>query len=141
MAVTSAAGNEFVDAGGVIDGDFGHNDNQPPEQKRVDLSKMSKKELEQLWGDVDKRLSELAKEERATAVQAVVDLMLKNMVYIEDLPKTVRRGGQKTAAEPKYRNPDNSAQTWTGKGRQPNWIKTAKDKGVNIDDSINLFLI
>src|SRR4051794_12275797 len=26
---------------------------------------------------------------------------------------------------PKYRNPDNPAETWTGRGRQPRWVQAA----------------
>ena len=36
--------------------------------------------------------------------------------------------GKKTSgktAVPKYRNPENPSQTWTGRGRQPAWYKSA----------------
>ncbi len=29
----------------------------------------------------------------------------------------------KTSSEPKYRNPSDATQTWTGKGPQPKWLK------------------
>ncbi|MFK7860445.1 MAG: H-NS family nucleoid-associated regulatory protein [Granulosicoccus sp.] len=35
---------------------------------------------------------------------------------------------------PKYRNPDNKSQTWTGRGRQPLWVKGQLDSGVMLDD-------
>lgn len=38
-------------------------------------------------------------------------------------------GPKKTVGEPKYRNPDNPEQTWTGKGRAPAWfVEYAGDK-------------
>ena len=34
----------------------------------------------------------------------------------------------------KYRNPDNSAETWTGRGRQPKWVAAALASGKSLDD-------
>jgi DNA-binding protein H-NS len=33
----------------------------------------------------------------------------------------------------KYRNPKNSAETWTGRGRKPNWLVAALKKGQKIE--------
>jgi DNA-binding protein H-NS len=44
-------------------------------------------------------------------------------------------GGKGKAASPrgkavqKYRNPDNPAETWSGRGRPPKWVQAALDKG------------
>jgi len=37
--------------------------------------------------------------------------------------------GPKTKAPPKYKNPTDASQTWTGKGRQPQWFKDAMAAG------------
>lgn len=34
----------------------------------------------------------------------------------------------------KYRNPDNSAEQWTGRGRRPKWVVDALDSGKNLED-------
>ncbi len=34
---------------------------------------------------------------------------------------------------PKYRNPDNSAETWTGRGRQPKWLAAKLGAGVALE--------
>ncbi len=44
---------------------------------------------------------------------------------------------ERKAVEPKYRNPDNHEQTWTGRGKKPLWI-TAKLQSGN---SLESFLI
>lgn len=46
--------------------------------------------------------------------------------------------GAKTAAkgaksDPKYAHPENPAKTWTGKGRQPDWIKQHVASGKSLD--------
>ena len=35
---------------------------------------------------------------------------------------------------PVYRNPCNSAETWTGKGRQPKWVRESLAAGVRLED-------
>lgn len=35
---------------------------------------------------------------------------------------------------PAYRNPNNSAETWTGKGRQPKWVRDALARGARLED-------
>ena len=35
---------------------------------------------------------------------------------------------------PKYRNPEKPSETWSGRGRQPLWIKEQLEAGKSIDD-------
>ncbi len=35
---------------------------------------------------------------------------------------------------PAYRNPCNSAETWSGRGRQPKWVRDALARGVCLQD-------
>ena len=44
-----------------------------------------------------------------------------------------KRGARKGAGEAKYRNPKDTSQTWTGRGRKPNWLGDAVKKGAKID--------
>ncbi len=34
---------------------------------------------------------------------------------------------------PVYRNPSNSAETWTGRGRQPKWVRDALASGASLE--------
>ncbi len=45
-------------------------------------------------------------------------------------------GGKKpkTVGEAKFRNPDNPEQTWTGRGKQPNWLKDLIAGGASKED-------
>jgi DNA-binding protein H-NS len=40
--------------------------------------------------------------------------------------------GRKVA--PKYRNPDNKNETWTGRGRQPRWVAAKLKAGKKLED-------
>ena len=42
-----------------------------------------------------------------------------------------KRGSKGSAA--KYRNPKDASQTWTGRGRKPNWLIDAVKKGAKIE--------
>jgi DNA-binding protein H-NS len=35
---------------------------------------------------------------------------------------------------PRYRNPENSAETWTGRGAMPGWVRGALDRGHSLEE-------
>ena len=39
-----------------------------------------------------------------------------------------------TKRAPKFRNTDNPAQTWVGRGKRPNWLKAKLLAGARLDD-------
>ena len=43
------------------------------------------------------------------------------------------RGGLFEGAAPLYRNPENSAETWSGRGPQPAWVSAMRARGVRLD--------
>src|SRR5918912_1329094 len=40
----------------------------------------------------------------------------------------------RTKVAPKYRNPDNPEETWTGRGRQPRWVQAALAQGRSLGE-------
>src|SRR5579859_3728987 len=44
------------------------------------------------------------------------------------------RGGVRGKVEPKYRNPENPAETWAGRGLKPRWLATAIKAGKKLED-------
>jgi DNA-binding protein H-NS len=52
----------------------------------------------------------------------------------------VRYGGSVDSEGPRYRNPRNAAQTWSGRGKRPRWVEAALARGIaltslEIDDN------
>ncbi len=43
--------------------------------------------------------------------------------------KATKTGDKRAKVAPKYRNPSDANQTWTGRGISPAWIKALKDAG------------
>ncbi len=102
---------------------------------KIDLSKMKRKELEQLRADIDKELKKAAtrdlKEARDKAAKIAADLGFT----LEELAgKPAGRKTRQTGKAPaKYRNPNDPTQTWSGRGRRPKWIVDAQAKGQSLD--------
>jgi DNA-binding protein H-NS len=44
------------------------------------------------------------------------------------------RGGHRGAVAPKYRNPENPAETWAGRGLRPRWLVAALKGGKKVED-------
>jgi DNA-binding protein H-NS len=44
------------------------------------------------------------------------------------------RGGPKGPVAPKYRNPENTTETWAGRGLKPRWLAAAIRSGKKLDD-------
>ena len=49
-------------------------------------------------------------------------------VTVNKPTKAKRKASSKSASEPRFRNPDNHEQTWTGRGKAPAWIEAAGGK-------------
>lgn len=100
----------------------------------IDLSTMSRKDLEKLRKDIDKQLDRLAKDEQKAALEAAEKAAREFGFSLSEL--TGGAAGKKSRSgsvnPPKYRNPENPQQTWTGKGRRPDWIKAVQDRGEDI---------
>ena len=102
----------------------------------VDLKKMSDKELEKLGANVAKEVAARKKgklkEARAAAEAAAKKLGFSLNDLVSGAAKS-KPAAKKTraAAKPKYRNPADASQTWTGRGRQPAWYKAAVDGGAD----------
>lgn len=67
------------------------------------------------------------------AERARIDAELAS--YGEPEPTHKAPGPRKgTKIEPKYRNPEDAKQTWTGRGLKPKWLQKAIDAGHTLGD-------
>ncbi len=100
----------------------------------MELDTLSRKELMKLRTDVESALDTLENRRKAEARTAAEAIAQEHGFSLADLlnsDKAAKRKGQKNAA--KYRNPADPTQTWTGRGRQPGWIKQALADGVALE--------
>ncbi|MFZ3583315.1 H-NS family nucleoid-associated regulatory protein [Loktanella sp. DJP18] len=99
----------------------------------IDLNSMSLDDLKKLQKDVNKAIDGYEDKQRKAALVAV-DAAAKKMGFT--LAELMGMPGKKTksASPPKYRHPENPEQTWTGRGRQPDWMKDALENGHSKDE-------
>lgn len=105
---------------------------------KIDLDKMSRKELTDLRAQVDKALDTLAERERDAALKAADEAARAHGFSLAELGVAGAKGKRKSKAAgaknpPKFRNPDNPSQTWSGLGRRPQWVKDAEAQGTPLD--------
>lgn len=91
----------------------------------IDLAKMSRKELDKLKSDVEKALRDVTKNELKEAKKAAEKAVAKYGYTLAEIAGGGAKAAKKPAAAPKFANPDDPAQTWSGRGRQPQWYKDA----------------
>jgi DNA-binding protein H-NS len=88
------------------------------------LGQMSLKDLRALREKVDAAIAEKEVAERAELKRKVQEMAVKAGFSVSELFGATGRG-KKGVTPVKYRNPGNPDETWTGRGRKPNWIVKA----------------
>lgn len=96
-----------------------------------DVSGHSLTELKQIRRTVDAAISNY-EERKLSELRAE----LENAARAKGFSLNDVIGGKKTRAKatPKYRNPQDHEQTWSGRGRTPHWVQDALDDGMTMDD-------
>jgi len=118
----------------------------------IDLSGLSAKELGALIKNAKKQQTIVAKRPAISKVRAQLTKLAKAQGYsVEELfggaapaargraagkatkapAKAVRKLGK---VAPKYRNPANPKETWTGRGKQPCWLAAHTAKGKKVEE-------
>ena len=96
----------------------------------INIRNLSHAQLSDLIQRAKARQDELARE-KATQLRAKISAMVKAEGFaIEDVfGGAGGRRGVRRKVKPKYRNPIDHAQTWTGRGKRPRWYSAALAAG------------
>ncbi|MGV6812991.1 MAG: H-NS histone family protein [Brevirhabdus sp.] len=102
-----------------------------------DIKSLSLAELKSLEKKVAKAIATHEVRQKKAALQAL-EAKAKEMGYsLSELtgaePAPVKKRTAK-AGVAKYKNPMDAKQTWTGKGRRPQWVLDALEAGKSMDD-------
>lgn len=100
----------------------------------IELENLSLKELRQLQKDVDAAITDFKDREKRKALAEVEAFARERGLQPNDLASLLGRKGKRTVGAPKYANPADPSQTWTGRGRKPGWITEALAAGKTLDD-------
>lgn len=97
----------------------------------MNLKSMSLEKLSKLREQIDAILSAKVTEQR----RAVQDQLSKlDRVAAGGMRGKGVRGGRRGAVAPKYRNPENPAETWAGRGLRPRWLAAALKSGKKLEE-------
>ncbi len=89
--------------------------------------------------EIEKKIADVQREERANAIAKVKALMAEFGLTAADIagraPVARTAGSSKSTGKvaPKYRNAA-TGETWTGRGLQPKWLEAALAGGAKLDD-------
>jgi len=94
----------------------------------TDLSDYNFGELKGLLFEVDKEIRTRQRQETAQARERILAIAKEAGLPAQQLL------GDGAVTSPRYRNPLDARQTWSGRGRQPKWVAAALDAGGTLDD-------
>ena len=104
----------------------------------INVDKMSLKELVDLEAKVKKALATARDKERGDLKRKMAEMAENHGFSVAELFGG-GRGGRgaakgKSLGIAKYANPENKSDTWTGRGRKPNWLLERLKKGSKLAD-------
>ena len=101
----------------------------------IDLQNCSLPELQQLIEQATLAKQQVHKAAIAQAKADIVQLLAERGLSFEEVfkaaPASAVRGT--STVKPKYANPADSAQTWSGRGKRPHWVRDAIDAGRTLE--------
>ncbi len=116
----------------------------------IDLNRLSAKDLQALINQAKKRKTTLSKRKPIAAVRSKLTRLATAEGYsISELfggaaagsapravksPRPAVKGRKLGKVAPKYRNPENNAETWSGRGKQPKWLAAFTAQGRKVDE-------
>lgn len=119
----------------------------------IDVNALSAQDLDSLITQAKRRQSALKKRKSPQEVRAKVEAMVAAAGYslaeLYTMPSAGRRAAKKAApagttasrkgkklgkVAPKYRNPTNAKETWSGRGLKPRWMAELVKKGKKVED-------
>ncbi len=98
----------------------------------VDISNLSVAELEALKGSIDTAISSRRQTELVGLREAIEEMLEKAGFTLEEVMQA--RPAKKRVIEPKYFNPNNQEQTWSGRGRKPSWVEELLASGGSLEN-------
>lgn len=99
----------------------------------VKIEELSLNELKDLQRRVTKAIEEFHDRKKRQAISMLEEQAQALGFSLAELVSSVETR-RRMPARVKYSNPDNSTETWTGRGRRPLWIEAALRNGKSLAD-------
>jgi len=107
----------------------------------MDLSNISLGDLRNLQEQIKQEMKQREQQDLQKAREQIMAIAQSVGVPLKDLIATSGRGAKAAgksgsgsgSVAVRFRNPDNESQQWTGRGRQPKWVKEWVEGGKSLD--------
>ena len=98
----------------------------------VDLSSLSIDELKLLSVDIDKEIQKRQQQNKKNVLSEMKQLAASIGMTVEQILESASQ--TKAKGTPKFKNPSDPTQTWTGRGKRPGWLNDALQAGKTLDE-------
>jgi DNA-binding protein H-NS len=99
----------------------------------IELDRLSLKELKDLRAKVDRAISGFEDRKKKEALAELEETARKMGYSLAELTSLTGVRKRRPAA-PKYANPADATDTWSGRGRRPRWVTAALAAGKSLED-------
>ena len=102
-----------------------------------DISNLSVEELKRLQAEAEALIASKKDQAVEDAYQQILDIADNVGLSIEQILEfgaSKRKKSTRKSVEPRYRSKKNSADTWTGRGKQPRWLVAELESGAKLED-------
>lgn len=105
---------------------------------KINLDAMSVDEMWELHEEIGQVLSARLTKEKRELEKRLAQLRRENEMHAAspELLGTRPERRKYPRVYPKYRNPDEPSETWSGRGKQPRWLTAALKRGHKIEEFI-----
>jgi DNA-binding protein H-NS len=103
----------------------------------IDLSNYNLGELKGLQFEIEKEVKARQQQEVKKAREQILAIARDVGLPVEDLLGNTgakSKPGGREKVQPRYQNPADKAQTWTGRGRKPKWIAEGLANGKTLEE-------
>ena len=100
--------------------------------EKINLHELSVVDLNALSKAIETEIERRNAEAKRQALVQMKELAASVGMTIQEV--MAYTAAKKTKGQPKYQNPTDPSQTWTGRGKRPAWIKAAVEQGKTLED-------
>lgn len=103
--------------------------------KTIKLSELRLSELIRIQNELPKAIQRAKKNEKKKLRKEIETLAAQSGFSIDEIMgKTSKKKKPIKKVAPKFENPDDTDQKWTGRGRRPLWVENHLSYGGSMDD-------
>ena len=100
----------------------------------LDYDQFERQQLIQIQKEIDIELKKRDKSIRQDLRKRIQKMVEEEGFSVDEVMSPSKSKANTPKNPPKYRNPEDSAATWTGLGRKPLWVLAALESGQSLDE-------